>query len=135
LIYQARGIAEGQARTLAEQIMSDQDNALETLAREELSVDPQELGGSAWEAAIASFVLFALGAIIPVAPFIFSSGIRAVIISGVFSTVGLFIIGSAITLYTGRGVLVSGARQVFFGLVAAVVTYTIGRLVGVNLGG
>jgi len=135
LIYQARGIAEEQALTLAKQIMSDEENALETLAREELSVDPQELGGSAWEAAIASFVLFALGAIVPVIPFTFLSGITAVIVSGVFSTIGLFVIGSAITLYTGRGVLYSGGRQVFFGLAAAVVTYTIGRLVGVNLGG
>jgi VIT1/CCC1 family predicted Fe2+/Mn2+ transporter len=135
LIYQARGIGEEQARSLANQIMSDQENALETLAREELSVDPAELGGSAWEAATASFVLFAIGAIAPVIPYAFLSGLTAVIVSAVLSTLGLFVIGSAITLYTGRGVLFSGARQVVFGLLAAAVTYGIGRLIGASIGG
>ena len=120
---------------LAKQIMSDQENALETLAREELNVDPGELGGSAWEAAIASFVLFAIGAIAPVIPFAFLSGMTAVIVSAALSMVGLFVIGSAITLYTGRGVLFSGSRQVIFGLFAAAVTYGIGRLIGVSIGG
>ncbi len=135
LIYQARGIADEQAHHLAQQIMSDKENALQTLAREELNVDPQELGGSAWEAAIASFILFAAGAILPVISFTFLSGLRAVIVSGIISTLGLFVIGSAITLFTGRSVLFSGLRQVLFGLAAAVVTFTIGRLIGVNLGG
>jgi len=135
LIYQARGIGEEQARSLAGQIMSDQESALETLAREELNVDPGELGGSAWEAAIASFVLFAIGAIVPVIPYTFLSGLNAVVVSALFSMVGLFVIGSAITLYTGRGVLFSGFRQVIFGLLAAAVTYGIGRLIGMNLGG
>jgi len=135
LIYQARGIGEEQARHLASQIMSDQKSALETLAREELSVNPEELGGSAWEAAIASFILFALGAIVPVIPYTFLSGLTAVMVSALFSAVGLFIIGSSITLYTGRGVLFSGGRQVLFGLLAAAVTYGIGRLIGGNIGG
>ena len=135
LIYQARGIGEEQAHDLASQIMSDQASALETLAREELSVDPAELGGSAWEAAIASFVLFAMGAIVPVFPYMFMSGWAAVVVSAILSMVGLFVIGSAITLYTGRGVLFSGSRQVIFGLFAAAVTYGIGRLIGVSLGG
>lgn len=135
LIYQARGVPQDEARRMASKIMQDQENALETLAREELRVDPSELGGSAWEAAITSFVLFALGAIVPVIPFTFLSGIQAVIASALSSTVGLFIIGAGITLFTGRGVLFSGARQVLFGLAAAVATYTIGRLIGVNLGG
>lgn len=135
LIYQARGIEEEQARSLAGQIMADQENALETLAREELSVDPGELGGSAWEAAIASFILFAIGAIVPVLPYMFMSGWAAVVVSAVSSMLGLFVIGAAITLYTGRGVLFSGSRQVVFGLLAAAVTYAIGRLIGVSLGG
>jgi VIT1/CCC1 family predicted Fe2+/Mn2+ transporter len=135
LIYQARGIGEEQARSLAGQIMADQENALETLAREELSVDPAELGGSAWEAAIASFVLFAIGAVVPVLPYMLTSGWAAVIASAASSMLGLFVIGAAITLYTGRGVLFSGGRQVVFGLLAAAVTYGIGRLIGVSLGG
>jgi VIT1/CCC1 family predicted Fe2+/Mn2+ transporter len=135
LIYQARGIAEDQARQMAAQIISNQDKALETLAREELSVNPEELGGSAWEAAITSFILFAIGAIIPVAPFAFLSGASAILVSVVLSTIGLFIIGSGITLFTGRSVLFSGTRQVTFGLIAAALTYGIGRLIGVNIGG
>jgi VIT1/CCC1 family predicted Fe2+/Mn2+ transporter len=135
LIYQARGIEEAQARQLASQIMSDSENALNTLAREELSVNPEELGGSAWEAAITSFFLFAIGAIIPVFPFIFFSGINAIAASIGFSMIGLFIIGAGITLFTGRSVLFSGSRQVIFGVAAAIITYMIGRLIGVNIAG
>ncbi len=135
LIYEARGLPREDARRLAERIIGNPDTALEALSREELNVDPAELGGSAWEAAITSFFLFSLGAIIPVAPFIFTSGMTAVIISMIFSAVGLFIIGSGITLFTGRSVLFSGTRQVLFGLTAAAVTFGIGRLIGVNLGG
>jgi VIT1/CCC1 family predicted Fe2+/Mn2+ transporter len=135
LIYQARGLSEEQAFPLARQIMSDQENALQTLAREELSVNPEELGGSAWEAAITSFLLFAVGAIIPVIPFIFLSGTNAIVLSILFSMVGLFIIGAGITLFTGRSVLFSGTRQVTFGLAAAAITFIIGRLIGAKLSG
>lgn len=135
LIYQARGLAEVQARQLAGQMMSDQQLAVATLAREELGINPEELGGSAWEAAITSFVLFALGAIIPVIAYFFLSGLAAVAVSVALSTLGLFTIGAAITLFTGRKVLYSGLRQVLFGLAAAAVTYAIGRLVGVSLAG
>ena len=135
LIYEARGIPPAEARNLARHVVSDPTNALEALAREELSVDPAELGGSAWEAAITSFFLFALGAIIPVFPYVFLNGFSAVVVSMVLSAVGLFIIGGGITLFTGRSVWFSGARQVLFGLTAAAVTFGIGRLIGANLGG
>jgi len=108
---------------------------LDTLAREELGINPDDLGGSAWEAAITSFLLFALGAIIPVAPFLFLSGMPAVFISIGLSTIGLFILGAVITLFTGRTVLFSGFRMVIFGLIAAAVTFGIGRLIGVSIGG
>ena len=133
LIYQARGIDEAQARAFAEGMMQNRDTALATLAREELGIDPEELGGSAWEAAAVSFVLFAIGAIVPVVPFMFASGSDAVMLSVAFSTVALFVLGAGITLYTGRSVLFSGGRQVLFGLVAAALTFGIGRLVGVSL--
>lgn len=133
LIYQARGLEEDQARAFAASMMS-RDTALETLAREELGIDPEELGGSAWEAAITSFLLFSLGAIVPVLPFLFARGDAAVWLSVVFSGIALFIVGGAITLFTGRSVLFSGSRQVLFGLVAAALTFGIGRLVGVSLG-
>jgi VIT1/CCC1 family predicted Fe2+/Mn2+ transporter len=135
LIYQARGLQESTARQLAEKIMSDRENALQVKAREELGIDTEELGGSAWEAAITSFLLFALGAIIPVLPYTFLSGLNAVFVSAAFSALGLFTIGAAITLFTGRSVLYSGARQVLFGLAAAAVTYLIGRLIGVSIAG
>ncbi|HEX2834138.1 MAG TPA: VIT1/CCC1 transporter family protein [Thermoanaerobaculia bacterium] len=134
LIYQARGLDETQAREFAASMMTNRDTALETLAREELGIDPQELGGSAWEAAITSFFLFSIGAIFPVLPFFFASGNVAVLLSVAFSTVALFTIGAAITLFTGRGVLFSGGRQVLFGLIAAALTFGIGRLVGVSIG-
>jgi VIT1/CCC1 family predicted Fe2+/Mn2+ transporter len=134
LIYQSRGIDEEQARAFAASVMQNQDTALETLAREELGIDPNELGGSPWEAAITSFLLFAAGAVVPVLPFLFTSGQSAVLLSIAFSTVALFTVGAAITLFTGRPVLFSGTRQVVFGLIAAGLTFGIGRLVGVSLG-
>jgi VIT1/CCC1 family predicted Fe2+/Mn2+ transporter len=135
LIYQAKGFDPEQATKLANQIIADPTIALDTLAREELGIDPEELGGSAWEAAITSFLLFAVGAIIPVSPFIFTSGFQAVVISLVLSAIGLFILGAAITILTGRSALVSGLRQALFGMVAAAITFGIGRLIGVSITG
>jgi VIT1/CCC1 family predicted Fe2+/Mn2+ transporter len=135
LIYQAKGLAEPEAQALAKQLMANPASALDTLSREELGVDPEELGGSAWQAAGTSFVLFAIGAIIPVAPYFFLSGITGVGVSLALSAVGLFVLGAAITLMTGRSVLFSGTRQVIFGLIAAAVTFGVGRLIGVSLGG
>lgn len=135
LIYEARGMSKEEAQKLADKIFEDPEHALETLSREELNVDPDELGGSAWEAAITSFFLFSIGAIIPVVAFTFMSGTAAIIASLLISAVGLFIIGAGITLFTGRNVLFSGFRQVTFGLLAAAITFGIGRLIGVNLAG
>jgi VIT1/CCC1 family predicted Fe2+/Mn2+ transporter len=134
LIYQARGLDEEQARQFAASVMSNHDTAVETMAREELGIDPAELGGSAWVAAITSFLLFSIGAIVPVLPFTFTGGSTALLLSVVFSTIALFVLGGAITLFTGRPVLASGSRQVVFGLAAAALTYGVGRLVGVSLG-
>jgi len=134
LIYQARGLGEEQARAFAKSMMRNPDTALETLAREELGIDPNELGGSAWEAALTSFLLFSFGAIVPVLPFVFANGTTALALSVAFSTVALFTVGAAITLFTGRPVWFSGTRQVMFGLAAAALTFGIGRLVGISLG-
>jgi VIT1/CCC1 family predicted Fe2+/Mn2+ transporter len=135
LIYEARGLKPEQARTLADQILANKESAVQTLAREELGLDPQELGGSAWEAALTSFALFTLGAIIPVTPFIFSTGMKAVFLSIALSVMGLFGLGAVITLFTGRKVLFSGMRMVIFGLLAAAVTYGIGSLIGGSIAG
>jgi VIT1/CCC1 family predicted Fe2+/Mn2+ transporter len=134
LIYQAKGLRKEEAETLAAKLMADKDNVLDTLVREELGLDPAELGGSAWEAAITSFVLFFAGAIAPVAPFLLLAGTAAIVTSLVASGVALFVIGAAITLLTGRGVLFSGLRQLLIGMAAAGVTFGIGRLIGVSVG-
>jgi predicted membrane protein (TIGR00267 family) len=104
------------------------------LVKEELGINAEELKGSAVEAAIYSFILFAIGAVIPVIPFMFTNGMQAVILSVSMSAVGLFLIGAAITLFTGKNVWYSGFRQVLFGLAAAAVTFGIGKLIGVSLG-
>jgi vacuolar iron transporter family protein len=134
LIYQAKGLEQDEADALAARFMADKDNVLDTLAREELGLDPKELGGSAWEAAITSFFLFFAGAVAPVAPFLFLSGTTAVVTSLAASGVALFAIGAAITLLTGRPVLFSGLRQLLIGMAAAAVTYGIGHLIGVSVG-
>ncbi len=135
LIYIAKGIPEEQAFQLAEEIMQDKTLAHQILVKEELGINTNELEGSAWEAAIFSFVLFALGAIMPVIPFMFTNGINAIILSTTISAIGLFLIGSAITLFTGKSIWYSGFRQVLFGLTAAAITYGIGRLIGVSITG
>jgi VIT1/CCC1 family predicted Fe2+/Mn2+ transporter len=133
LIYQAKGLPEDRARELASHMMADKGSILDTLAREELGIDPEELGGSAYEAAFTSFFLFAVGAIFPIFPYLFWSGATAIYISLLVSGIGLFIIGAAITLMTGRSIWFSGTRQVLVGLMAAALTFGIGRLIGVSL--
>jgi VIT1/CCC1 family predicted Fe2+/Mn2+ transporter len=135
LIYQAKGLDEAQARALADRLMANKDTALDTLAREELGVDPDELGGSPWAAAGSSFALFALGAIFPVAPFFWLNGMAAVATSVALSGLALMAIGAGTSLFTGRSVAYSAARQLVGGLAAAAITYAVGRLIGVAVAG
>ena len=135
LIYQAKGLDETQARALADSLMANKDTALDTLAREELGVDPDELGGSPWAAAGSSFSLFATGAIFPVAPFFWLDGLRAVAASVVLSGLALMAIGAGTSLFTGRSFAFSAVRQLCGGLAAAAITYGIGRLIGVAVTG
>jgi len=134
LIYEAKGLAEPQAREVARRLMVTESSALDTLAREELGIDPGALGGSALQAAAASFLLFAIGAIIPLVPFMVAEGHRAVVASVLASAAGLFGIGAAITILTGRSVWFSGGRQVLVGLAAAALTFGVGHLVGRTIG-
>ena len=133
LIYEAKGLPEQQAKDVAARLMQTQGAALDTLAREELGIDPKELGGSALQAAVTSAVLFSVGAILPALGFILFSGDRAILASLVTSALGLFAIGAAITVLTGRSVWFSGGRQVIVGLAAAGLVFAIGRLIGVSL--
>jgi VIT1/CCC1 family predicted Fe2+/Mn2+ transporter len=135
LIYQAKGLPEDLAKSLAEQLITNKKTALDTLVREELGIDPEELGGSAWAAAGTSFLLFAVGAIFPVAPYFGLAGMPAIIASLAASGVALFLIGAGTTLFTGRGVLVSGVRQLLVGFAAAAVTFGVGKLIGVAVTG
>ena len=135
LIYQAKGFTEEEARNTAEQLLKNPAKLLDTLAREELGINPEDLGGSAMEAALTSFFLFAGGAAVPVLPFFFLKGTPAVIVSIVLSSIVLFSIGSLITIFTGRSAWSSGGRQLLLGLAAAATTYGIGSWIGRSLGG
>jgi VIT1/CCC1 family predicted Fe2+/Mn2+ transporter len=135
LIYQAKGLSEAEAERLAETLIGNKDTALDTLAREELGIDPGELGGSPWVAGATSFGLFAIGALVPVLPFMVLSGTPAVLASLALGGLALLGIGAGTSLFTGRGLAVSAFRQLAIGLAAAAITWGIGRLVGVSLAG
>jgi VIT1/CCC1 family predicted Fe2+/Mn2+ transporter len=135
LIYQAKGLSEQQATLLADKLLADPQQAVETLTREELGIDPEELGGSPWIAGATSFLLFALGAIFPVAPYFFSGGVTAIVASLALSALVMFAIGAGTTFFTGRGVLFSGVRQLLIGLGAAGITFALGKLIGTAIAG
>jgi VIT1/CCC1 family predicted Fe2+/Mn2+ transporter len=131
LIYQSKGLPKDEAHSLAEKLISDKGTALDTLTREELGLDPSELGGSAWEAAIASFCLFFVGALSPVLPFLFIHDIHhAVFASLGCSAVALVLLGFMTHVMTGRGLWFSGLRQLLIGLAAAGITFGMGMLIG-----
>jgi vacuolar iron transporter family protein len=133
LIYQARGLSAPDADRMATRIVANPDLALDTLAREELGLDPGALG-SPLGAASFSFAAFAIGAAIPLAPFVISSGGGALRASVVLTALGLFAVGCAISLFTGRGALRGGGRMLAIGAAAGAVTYAIGRLLGGMVG-
>ncbi len=133
LIYRAKGLDEEEARATAERILANRERALDTLAREELGMSEDE-AGNPWVAAGTSFLTFSIGAIIPVIPWLVLSGAAGVAASAVASAVGLFGLGAAVTLFTGRSVLYSGLRMLAFGLAASAITFGIGRLIGVSTG-
>jgi vacuolar iron transporter family protein len=132
--YRAKGFAPDEAARIAHRIFDDPETALDTLVREELGLDPDELG-SPIGAATGSFVAFAVGASIPVLPYLFGGGQAVLVVSLAISLVGLFIVGALVSLLTGRGLIFSGLRQLALGLAAALVTYTIGSIIGVSTAG
>lgn len=133
LIYQAKGIDADEAKRVAAQIMRDHDQALDTLAREELGIDPKELGGNPWSAAAVSFCLFSLGAAFPTAAFLWSQGTAAIAQSVLLSAIGLATVGVFTSLFNGRSAAFSAFRQIAIGLVAAAFTAGAGRLLGVSI--
>jgi VIT1/CCC1 family predicted Fe2+/Mn2+ transporter len=132
-IYERKGIDRETAGRIAADVMKDPEIALETHAREELGIDIEEGLGSPWAAAGSSFVMFSIGAFVPLLPFLFTSGGTAVVGSAVLSAVTLFAVGGAMTILTGRGLMLSGARMLAIGAVAAAITYGVGTLLGVTV--
>ena len=131
-IYRSKGFSADEAGSIAHRIFQDPEAALDTLIREELGLDPSELG-SPWRAAFGSFLAFAGGASIPVVPYLFGGGGAAFTITIVASLIGLFAVGAGVSLITGRGTVFSGARQVVIGAMAAAVTFAVGRFIGVSV--
>ncbi len=134
LIYQAKGIPEAEASILARRIIENPKTAIDTLAREELGLDPTELG-SPRGAAVSSFLAFVCGAIIPVIPYVVASGNVAFVFSAALSCVALFGVGALLSVFTARGPLNSGMRMLGIGLLAAAITFAVGRLLGVSVAG
>jgi vacuolar iron transporter family protein len=132
LIYQAKGIPEKEAAGLARRIIENPKTAIDTLAREELGLDPSELG-SPWSAAMSSFFAFVMGAFVPVLPYIFTEGASAWIASTVLSCLALFGVGALLSIFTARGPLFTGVRMLAIGLLASAITYTVGWLLGVSV--
>jgi len=133
-IYVGKGIPRDEAEQLAARMFEDRGVALDTLVREELGLDPDELG-SPWGAATGSFLAFAAGAAVPVVPYLFATGTAAFAASLGLSLLALFAVGAGVSLLTGRGLLFSGLRQVGIGAAAAGVTYIVGRIIGVGVAG
>jgi VIT1/CCC1 family predicted Fe2+/Mn2+ transporter len=132
-IYRSKGLPEAQANALAASMMADPHVALDTHIREELGLDPDELG-SPWGAALSSFGAFVIGAIVPVLPYLLLAGVSAFTASGVLSALALLSVGAVLSMFTGRHWLYSGVRMMLIGAIAAGVTYGIGRVIGVSTG-
>jgi len=132
LIYRAKGIEESQAKVIASALMADPNRALDTMAREELGLNPQDLG-SPWSAAISSLLAFALGALIPIIPILFSSGNISIILSAIFSSLVLFIVGGIVSVASGKNIFVGATRMLLAGTLAATVTYGVGYLLGISI--
>jgi len=132
LIYAARGMNREDAHALAKRIIADPRQALDTLAREELGLNPEELG-SPWGAALSSFFSFGAGALVPLLPFLFARGDGALIAAVAMTAVALFGVGSMISLFTGRSAARDGLRMLAIGGGAGAVTYFVGKLLGVSL--
>ena len=134
LIYQAKGIPEQEASRLAQRIIQNPKTAIDTLAREELGLDPRGLG-SPWTAALSSFFAFVVGAFVPVAPYLLTAGTQAWIASAALSFCALFTVGAVLSIFTARGPLLSGARMLAIGLLVSAITYSVGWLFGVSVAG
>ena len=133
MIYRAKGLPRLEAEKIARELTQDPNIALDALVREELGLDPGNLG-SPTGAAVGSFIAFAIGALLPVLPYFFGGSGVHVAISLAVSAVALFAVGAVLSLFTGRGMLFSGGRQLLIGAAAAALTFGLGKLIGVSTG-
>ena len=133
LLYRAKGLDKETARRTAERIMADPATALDTLAREELGLDPDDLGNPR-KVAASSFLAFAAGALVPVVPYLFLTGVGALWLAIGFALAAMVLVGGTVGRLSGLGVARSALRQVLVGGGAAAVTYALGSVVGVGLG-
>jgi VIT1/CCC1 family predicted Fe2+/Mn2+ transporter len=133
LIYRAKGLNKLEAERLAARLTADPEVALDTLVREELGLDPKELGNPI-SAAVGSFLAFGAGAVLPVIPFFFGASTGLVILSIALSGAALFGVGALLSLFTGKSIVFSGGRQLLIGAVAASITFGLGSLIGVSTG-
>ena len=130
LIYHARGVALEQAREMSQALLARPEQALDVLAREELGLNPDDLG-SPWGAASSSFLAFAAGAALPLVPFLAgATGMRAVVLAAATALVALFTVGLTLSLFTGRAGVRGGLRMVLIGGGAGLVSFCVGRAVG-----
>ncbi len=132
LIYEARGVPIEDAREMTRRIVRDPVRALDTLAREELGLNPDDLG-SPWGAALSSFAAFAAGALLPLAPFLLTSLQHRVEVACALAAIALFGVGAAISLFSGKNAFAGGLRMLAIGSAAGAATWGIGRLVGVSV--
>jgi VIT1/CCC1 family predicted Fe2+/Mn2+ transporter len=131
-VYEARGLPYDQARSVADAIMRDPEAALEVHAREELGIDPGNLG-SPWQAATSSFVAFGVGAIVPLAPWFVAQGAAAVVASLVLGVVAAAVVGLLVARSTGRSTPRAMIRQILFTVIPAGLTFAIGAVLGVGV--
>jgi VIT1/CCC1 family predicted Fe2+/Mn2+ transporter len=130
LIYAARGMDLEEARRITRALVKNPETALDALAREELGLNPDDLG-SPWGAAAFSFIAFAAGAILPLVPFLLGLPLAsAITVAAAVAGVALFGVGAALSLFTGRHACAGGLRMVLIGGGAGVVTWLIGSLLG-----
>jgi VIT1/CCC1 family predicted Fe2+/Mn2+ transporter len=131
-LYQSRGVDPEAARALVASVMADEELAVRTHAREELGIDLDELGSPS-AAAASSFGAFGFGAIVPLVPWLVTSGDAALVASIVAALVVAVVIGLVIARFTERPAPRAVLRQVLFTAVPAAVTYAVGSAVGVNV--
>jgi vacuolar iron transporter family protein len=133
LIFKQKGLSTEQASRTAAEILKRPDSALDTLVREELGLDPEDLG-SPWSAAWSSFVMFAIGAIVPILPFLFMHTRWAAAVSAGLAGVVLATVGGLVGFLSGTSIVRGAARMVGLAALAAGVTYLVGRLFGATVG-